>query len=149
MNNKLIIAILSMVKEGNTFGHQGILEYLKKSIEFMDLTPEEYAATMKYLMDNGCIKRHPDPVNRTGYILGQTDCVPIYAERITTENAKTDKDDLIKELTITNLRLNNELLPLQKKELKGKIKWAILGAIGGAILSNGKDILAGIQRLCH
>ena len=59
----------------------------------------------------------------------------------------------LKQLNIENIKLQTELSKLQIREIKGKRKWAVIGAISASLLTlvieHGKDILSFLNRLFH
>lgn len=132
LDEELAIKILEYITEGETFGRDNIFNELKKTDKYFNLTKESYMITFNALEENECIRRNTFLPQR-GYIIGNPKCLELYKRN---SEAVTTKDNVrvrIEYLTAENLRLQNEMLPLQTKDLKEKKKWAFWGGVAGAI----------------
>ena len=141
MNEKLAVTILQILKNGESFGISTIKTQIDQMEQFFDLTLGEYRSTVHALLNNKYLLPK-DNNERDCYKLNpERNCIEIYLSKISNETNATNVDEEIKVLTVENLRLSNELIPLQKKDLKGKIKWGMLGFLGGSIITNWKEVI--------
>jgi hypothetical protein len=136
MNEELAIEILKKIKDGNSFGYQVMFREIQETEKFFNLQIQEYGDTITQLVKDGCILNHPDPNQRNGYIINEKrDCLTFYINKQIKTNSEINFKEQIDRLTIKNLELSNQLIPLQHKELKQKKIFALIGAIGGIILT--------------
>ena len=148
MNELLASTILELIQKGEFTGFYNVRNEIKKMESFFDLTDMQFKDAMQALQEQNCILPLGGGVKRDFYRLNsEKDCLGNYKKRIQNINNQKSSDDEIRRLTADNLRLTNELIPLQKKDLQGKIKWLILGVIGTAILANWKEIIQGLLSL--
>lgn len=145
MNDFLALTILELIQKGEFTGFLNVRDEVKKMDSFFDLTDIQFRYAMFALQEQNCIIPLGGGVQRDFYRLNpDKDCLNKYKEKVQQSNNQKSSDDEIKRLTKENLKLANELIPLQKKDLQDKIKWGILGLLGGAVLTNLKEIIKGI-----
>lgn len=145
--NLLLVAILEIINKGQSFGFNTIFAEIQSDNRFVAITEKQFRDAFNSLKNNGCIvsreKNNPSEVK----LNPDKDCLTHYNSLLLEHINEGETTSLIRNLTAKNLQLTNELIPLQKNEIKYRIIWGVLGAIGGAILSNIKDILEYIQKL--
>jgi len=137
-----------------------ILTYLKQQNEIdasKIITWQQLSAAVNILSDDSVIQF----LLKKEYILGNSHDVRIMPAGISfISNNSFSKIEISKnkshEMELLQEALANsqkELTDLQIKEIKGKKKWSVIGAIGGIalvkIVDNGKDILQFLSRLFH
>jgi hypothetical protein len=120
-----------------------ILQFLRQESTFILL--DVYSKESLDLHDDDLIDSYANffvenklTYTATNYLLSQK--VLQYGKDISNKELKK----LVREGNI-----DERIAKLQERELKGKVKWGILGALGGFIISNIRDILSAIQKLLH
>ena len=148
MNENLLrISILQVIQKGEFFGRQTVYNEIKTWGSFIALKESEYAPIFNDLLQNECIvsKNHP---NLNEYAVNPSkDCLQYYNDLMDKANKEENAAAKVITLQTENLKLQNELIPLQKKELKNKILYTAIGAILVYTLEHLQDALTLIQRL--
>lgn len=140
MNEQLAVEILTRIKN-NIQGHHDIYRELRETDTYFNLKPEVFADVINELKGLECIKNISSGHPKTYEIWPGKDCLSKY-EQLIIEGLKTgEKEQEMRELTIRNLNLQNEVLILEKREIKRKVMYGIAGFTAGGILTNIKDII--------
>jgi hypothetical protein len=83
MNEDLAIAILTVIKNGESFGFQTVFNDVRQLPEFFDLTQPDFTETWNKLKEIDCLLRHDQAhIHRGGVKLNtDKDCLSIYLKK--------------------------------------------------------------------